>query len=70
VHQTTIFWVALMVLYVTGPYRLGVTFSTYRSLSSIRGRANGVPTLNRVFVQLTVSAIEAPKVTQISLSEP
>jgi len=32
--------------------------------------ANGVPTLNRLFVRLAISAVEAPKVTQISLSEP
>ena len=33
------------------------------------GRANGVPTLNRLFVRLTVSAVEALKVTQISITE-
>jgi len=36
--------------------------------TSITGRANGVRTSNRLFVRLTVSAVEAPKVTQISIS--
>ena len=45
----------------------GLRFSTYRSLPSIRERANGVP-MNRLFVRFAVSAVEAPKVTQISLS--
>jgi len=51
------------------PTGQALRFSTYRSLPSIRGRANGVPTLNRLFVRLTVSAVEAPKLIQISLSE-
>jgi len=60
------------VLHVTGLGCAGqvLRFPTYRSLPSIKGRANGVPTLNRLFVRLTISAVEAPKVTQISLSEP
>jgi len=28
-----------------------------------------VPTLNRLFVRLTISAVEAPKVTQMSLTD-
>jgi len=68
-HQTAIFGL-LWRLSLTQAYMSGVTFSTYRGLPSTRGRANGVPTLNRPFVRLTVSAVEAPKVIKISLSEP
>ena len=50
------------------PRGQGLRFSTYRSLPSIRERANGVP-MNRLFVRFAVSAVEAPKVIQISLSE-
>jgi len=50
------------------PTGQGLRFSTYRSVPSITGRANGVSILNRLFVRLTVLAVEAPKVTQISLS--
>ena len=50
-------------------YRSGVTFFDLSKPSSITGRANGVPTLNRLFVRLTVLAVEAPKITQILLSE-
>jgi len=69
--QTVIFGL-LWRFSIPQTYRSGVTFLTYRSLPSIRGRARpkGVPTLNRLFVRLTVSAVEVPKVTQISLSEP
>ena len=63
------FWVALTVLHVKATGQ-GLRFSTYRSIPSITGRANGVSTLNLLFVRLTVLAVEAPKVTQISLSEP
>jgi len=48
----------------------GLRFSTYHSFPSIRGRGNGMPTLNRLFVRLTVSAVEAPKVIKILQSEP
>jgi len=34
------------------PTGQGVRFSTYLSLPSIRGRANGVPILNRLFVRV------------------
>ena len=51
------------------PRGQGLRFSTYRSLPSIRGRANVVPTMNRLFVRLTILAVEAPKVTQILLSD-
>jgi len=51
---------------VSQVYRSGV-FSTSLSLPSIRERANGVPTPNRLFV--TVLAVKAPKVTQISLND-
>jgi len=44
------------------PGRQRLRFSTYLSLPSIRWRANG----DRLFVRLTVSAVEA----QLSLSEP
>jgi len=63
------FCVALTVLHVTFTGQR-LRFLTYRSLPSIRGSAKGVPALNGLFVRLTVSAVEAPKVTQISLSEP
>jgi len=67
------FWVALTVVLATSPcHRLtgqALRFSTYRILPSIRGRANGVPTPNGLFVRLTVSAVAAPKAIQISLSE-
>jgi len=54
------------------PTDQGVCFSTYLSFPSITGRANGVPILNRLFVRLNRFGyrLEAPKVTQISLSEP
>jgi len=42
-------------------------FSTSPSLPSIRGRANGVPTWKRLFVRLTVSAVEVPKVDRFSI---
>jgi len=45
-------------------------FSIQLNLPSVRDRANGVPTPNRLFVRLTVLAVYAPKVTQISISEP
>jgi len=61
------FFGLLWRLSLTQAYRSGVTFSTYRGLPATRGRANGVPTLNRPFVRLTASAVEAPKVTKISL---
>jgi len=38
-------------------------------LASVRAKANGVPTPNRLFVRLIVSAVEAPKVTQMSTTE-
>jgi len=51
------------------PTGQGLRFSTKLSLSSIRGRANGVPIQNQLLVRLAVLAVEAPKVTQISLSD-
>jgi len=38
-------------------------------LASVRAKANSVPTPNRLFVRLIVSAVEAPKVTQMSTTE-
>ena len=52
------------------PTSQGLRFSTSLRIPSVTGRANGVPALNRLFVRLTISAVEAPKVTQILLSEP
>jgi len=46
------------------PTDQGLRFSTW-----LRERANGVPTPNPLFVQLTVSAVEAPTVTQILVSD-
>jgi len=51
------------------PVHQRLHFSTQLSLPSIRGRANGVPILNRLFVLLTVLPVDAPKFTQILLSE-
>jgi len=60
-----------MVLRVTGLQVRGYVFSTYQSLPSIRGRANSVPTLNRLFARLTFSAVEAhsyPNFTKLTLT--
>jgi len=45
------------------------SFDLALSLPSITGRANSVPISNRLFMRLIVSAVEAPKVTQISITE-
>ena len=58
----------MTVLHVTG---LQVRGYVFRLIEAFRLLKEGptVPTLNRLFVRLTVSALEAPKVTQISQSE-
>jgi len=42
------------------PTGQGVRFSTYLSLPSITGRANGVRTLNRLFVRLNRFVCRSP----------
>ena len=58
--------VVLTGLRVTGLQVRGYVFRQL-SLPSIRGRANGVPFPSRLFVRFTVSPVEAPKVTHVSV---
>jgi len=47
----------------------GLRFWTSLNLPSIRRRANGDRTPNRLFVPLAVSAVDVPKFSQISTSQ-
>jgi len=67
--QSRHFRVVLTGLLVTGLQASGCVFRLKLSLPSVRGRANGVPTPNGLFVRLTISAAEAPNATHISTSE-